>query len=228
MSEVTQLPFPEWWDEFLRDGRPREDFYDSLDRLLRYVAELPAAKLETFTSELVDLACGQAKGWSLALAALERLAGRDARHRLRAVALMLPAVHPPHPLGDYRHALLRVLAKDPNGEFLDSVDAYCNSEIGIGFTSVVWALWPHQKDRFARYYARYLAQTSPATWSGTVVVQGFATEPEALTRVRDELLHQHQSVWDTVRNDVLAACSTSWVTAEQASDIRRVCGNGTA
>jgi hypothetical protein len=51
---------------------------------------------------------------------------------------------------------------------------------------------------------------------------------DAAEWVRDLLANDHPATWEAVRSEVLAACSGAWVADEQASEIRRVCGNGAA
>ena len=224
--DTTQLEFPEWWEDWLQKGHEREELHAALERLFRFVDLLPPKKRHAFASELTDLACRQGKAWHIALAALERLAERDDFKRLSLVATALPAVHPPHPLVDYRIGVLRVLAKDTSGEFLGAVDAYCDGEVDAWFTSVAWALWPHHKERFATCHARYFIETPQSRWSGTAVIQAFVTRPQALECLRNRLVNKHPATWNAVRTEVLAACSGSWVDAEQANEIRRVCGSG--
>lgn len=221
---ATQLEFPEWWQDFLRKGHQREDYHETLDRLFRFVDQLPPTKRDAFASELTDLACQQGNAWHVALGALERLAGPTALARLASIAIALPAVHPPHPLADYRVAVLRVLARDPSGKFLDAVDAYCSGEVDAWFTSVAWALWPHHKERSSRCHARYFAEKPRTEWSGTLVVDAFIKKPEALRLVRDRLLDQDPAIWDAVCADVLAACSKFPVGDEQVIETRRACG----
>jgi hypothetical protein len=135
-----------------------------------------------------------------------------------------PFPHPPHPLADYRVAVLRVLARDPSGEFLGAVDAYCSGEVDAWFTSVAWALWPHHKERFSRCHARYFAEKPRTEWSGTLVVDAFVNKPEALRLVRDQLLDQYPAIWNAVCADVLTACSKFPIADEQVIETRRVCG----
>jgi hypothetical protein len=225
---TTQLEFADWWEDWLQNGHEREEFHDALERLFRFVDLLPPVKRDAFASELTGLACRQGKAWHIALGALERLAGRDAFERLSRVAIALPAVHPPHPLVDYRIGILRVLGKDASGEFLGPVDAYCAGEVDSWFTSVAWALWPHHKERFARCHARYFIETPQPRWSGTAVIQAFLTRPQALGWLRNRLISEHPATWNAVRTEVLAACSGTWTDDEQANEIRRLCGGGVA
>jgi len=127
-------------------------------------------------------------------------------------------------VADYRVAVLRVLARDPSGEFLGAVDAYCSGEVDAWFTSVAWALWPHHKDRFSRCHARYFAEKPRTEWSGTLVVDAFVNRPEALRLVRDQLLNQHPAIWNAVCAEVLMAWSRFPVANEQVVETRRVCG----
>jgi hypothetical protein len=224
--EAAELEFSEWWEEFLAAGHPREDFYDARDRLLRFVDDLLPAKREAFISELADLGCRQGKAWGLALAVLERLAGPDVRRRVAQAVETLPRVHPPHPLGDYRAHLLRVLAADPGEESLAAVDSYSQDEIGPGFTSVVWALWPHHEARFARYHARYFAEQPSDDWKWTFVVLAFLAKPRALEMVRDALIEAHPDAWINLRTALLAACARTprWETEQDVNEVRRICG----
>jgi len=219
----SQLTFEEWWREFERGSRGR-DYQGDLVRLLDHVSGLRGAKHEAFVEGLVDI------GWlrhgsSLALAALERVAGSAARGRVARAVENLPTVHPPHPLGDYRCQLLRVLASDPSGEFLQPVDDFFQDVIGLGFTSVVWALWPHQERRFAQYHARYLAEQPWDAWGQTLVIQAFLTEPRALAAVRDALLERYPDKWVSVRAAVLAACTPTprWCREQDVREVHRIC-----
>ena len=219
----NQVTFDEWWADF-HAGNPREDYLEALEGLLRYADALSDVKRAAFVEGLVEV------GWlrhgsSLALGALERLAGSDARRRVAQAVETLPRVHPPHPLGDYRTQLLRVLATDPSGEHLAAVDSYCQDEIGPGFTAVVWALWPHHEARFARYHARYFAEQPWDAWGQTFVVLAFLTKPRALELVRDTLLDAHPVKWMDLRTALLAACSRTprWETEQDMRMVRSIC-----
>ena len=219
-----QVTFEDWWIDFLRETRGA-DYHEDLARLLTYVAGLSGAKRDAFVEGLVDV------GWlrygsAIALGALERLAGPDVRRRVVRAVETLPTVRPPHSLGDYRHSLLRVLAADPSGEALAPVDSYCQDEIGPGFTSIVWALWPHHEARFAQYHARYFVEQPWDAWGQTAVVQAFLTEPRALAAVRDALLDRHPATWASVRSAVMAACTPTprWCSEQNALEVRRICG----
>ena len=224
----TEVVFQDWWQAFLADARDGKDPQAALKDLCRFVDGLPTTKREAFVVELIDLACQRSEGWDFALGALERFAGPDARRSLAAAVAKVPPVRPPHALGDYRHGILRVLASDPLGEYLGPVKAYCAEKIGPGYTSVVWALWPHQKGLFAAAHARYFVERSPNEWAHTAVVQAFTTEPEALTAVRDALLDLDRPAWNAVRGAVLASIVAWRSTEEQTEQIRRVCDAGAA
>ena len=220
----SQVTFEEWWIDFAR-GTREADYYEASERLLTYVAGLSGSKRDALVKGLVDV------GWlrhgsDVALGALERLAGPDARRRVARAVETLPTVRPPHPLGDFRHSLLRVLAADPSGECLAAVDSYCQDEIGPGFTTIVWALWPHHGARFAQYHARYFAEQPWDAWGQTAVVQAFLTEPPALEAVRDALLDRYPDKWANVRNAVIAACTPTprWCSEENAREVRKICG----
>lgn len=225
---AEEMRFEDWWAAFMADARERKDAYDTVDGLLRYADRLPTMKRGAFVAELVDLACNRSLGWSIALEGLSQLADANARRRLASALEGVPALHPPHPLGDYRFALLRVLASDPLGEWLEPVRAYCADKIGFGYTSVVWSLWPHQRDLFSSAYARYFAEQASESWEHTTVVQAFTTTPEALAAIRDVLLRQNRTAWEVVKKAVLSVSAASWVSWRQAERIRRVCEGGAA
>lgn len=222
--ENDPVNFDEWWPDFPREPRG-DDYFDALERLMRYAAGLSDVKRAALVDGLVEVAWMR-HGSVLALIALEQLAGPDARRRVAEAVATLPTVRPPHLLGDYRHQLLRVLARDPSGEHLAAVDSYCQDEIGPGFTSVVWALWPHHEARFARYHARYFAEEPWDAWGHTLVVAAFVGKPRALEMVRDALIGVSPDAWTRLRTSLLAACArTSRVETEHdLREVQRICG----
>ena len=220
---MDQLTFDEWWEEFLNDTHPREDFYETLHRLRTFIGGLSSTKRDAFVAGMVDVACDRRDGWSLALSALERFGGREARRRLHDTVIALPEVRPPHPLGDYRDSVLRVLASDSESEFIAPVEEFCRQQIGPGFTGVVWALWPHRRDMFARYHARFFVEAPAEWWARKAVIQAFVSEPEALVAVRDALRDQ-PSTWEAVREAALWASSGSSVAPDRSVVIHRICG----
>ena len=100
-----------------------------------------------------------------------------------------------------------MLAADTSDEFLPLVDGYCQDEIGPAYISVVWRLWPHHAERFARYHARYFAEQPWHKWAQSAVIQVFVNKPKALAAVRDALLETKPDEWNRVRCAVLALCT---------------------
>ena len=212
------------WQEFLIEHAPKKDPDEALARLMHDIQAQSSGKRDAFLSELAEVAGQRRDGWNFALAALRECGGRAQRERLASAAESLPAVRGPHPLGDYREALLCVLASDPSGEFLRPVEAYGGESIGPGFTGVIWPLWPHHADLFARYHARYFVEQPQTSWAGTAVIQAFASRPDAVAAVRDVLCPAAPAVWASVRESILEASAAPWVDDRQAARIRRVCG----
>lgn len=219
----TQLDFGEWWTDFLRNGGGREDSADTIGRLNEFARQLPPGKREAFVAELAELGCSGREFSHLALGALETLADHASRRRIAATATTLPEVHPPHPFGDLRTALLRVLARGPAEDTLGLVDSYCNGHIGPSYTSVVWALWPHHRDKFARYHARYFAETASTEWSGTAVIQAFVATPEALSALRQVMAPASPDAWRRVCAEARRQSSGSWVAPWQTEAVKRIC-----
>jgi hypothetical protein len=187
---TTQLTFDEWWEDFLAAGHPRDDFYQMQERFFHYMEPLPPSKLGAFTSELVTLAMDRGHRRDLALKALEYFGGREDRRRLHSAATRLYSPLILHPGNDYRESILRVLESDSTSEFVGPVEEYLRQAIGLSYTSVVWSLWPHRRDLFARYHARYFAEVRPDAWAGTAEIQAFIWQPDALVAVRDVLMKE--------------------------------------
>jgi hypothetical protein len=217
-----QVTFDEWWSDF--HGNKWDSGNVAVHALLSFASQLSPAKRDAFVEGLVNV--GWLRDGSLiALGALEELATPAVRRQIAGVVETLPKVHPPHALGDYRSTLLRVLAKDPSGEFLEPVDDYCQADIGLGYSAVVWALWPHHVERFAKYHARYFAEQPWLEWSQSCEVVVFVDKPEALLAVRDALLEVKPDEWNDLSKAVLTACTPapSWCREDEVRKVRRIC-----
>lgn len=222
---TTQLEFGEWWNDLLRRSGSREEPPETIERLNRFVLEQSPSKRHAFVAELTEFGCGGADSSHFALGALETLADHDSRRRVADVLQTFPEVHPPHPLADFRSALLRVLARGPADGTLRPVDAFCEGHIGPAFTSVVWALWPAHRERFARSHARYFVEVPHAEWSGTAVIQSFVATPEALAALREVMVPASAATWQIVRDEALRESSGSWVQPWQSTAIQRICSS---
>src|SRR2546430_3298039 len=116
------------WRDLIRTEY-RDGGYENVRDVIRYIAGVPEDNRQSFLNELVSVGLNKSDGWGIALAALESEATPNQIRTLCENVRSLPAENLVY--------VLRVLAKDPNGDCLAPVEQYLlNGPFGVDWTAL--------------------------------------------------------------------------------------------
>ena len=213
--------FDTWWSGFERracDAGPHE----TAERLRGKLRRTRVAERPGFLCDLWQVLLQQRRDYGVALFLLDALTDADCLHELALRLCPLPGLQSPDEEAHLAD-LMRVLAAANDPDLLLPVTQYLlERPMSPEWTTVPWALWPHQKELFARAWQRYLRETQPADWHDGLIVKSFLAEPDAVRLVRSKVALEHPEHWDTLRAALIdVADQVSWLSREQRASLDR-------
>ena len=197
---MERIPFDQWWAEFSHEHRgDRDGGYRAVEDLVRFIGELEATDRRSFLDELLVVALG---GDSVAAAALGKCAEAP---QVAALCAHLSPLPGPVSLSDESRlvTLLCILGADPHQACSSPVEEFLlRRGITVYWSSVPWALWPHNAELFVRAWTRYFSTQPVATWSDTSIVQAFLSHPDALAELKKELAVTNSEAWEALSSSL--------------------------
>ena len=213
--------FEAWWDGFTRRAR-HAGAYDTARRLQDKLRRTRVAERSEFLRDLWEVLLQRRREYGIALFLLDALTDPEGLQELATHLLPLPDLQSSDEEAHLAD-LMRLLAAADDPTVLPPVREYL-LERGISpeWTTVPWALWPHQKDLFAQAWQRYLREKQPGDWNCSAMVKSFLAEPDAVRIVRSKVAHEHPEHWDVLRAALIdEAEHVGWLSREQRASLDR-------
>jgi hypothetical protein len=213
--------FETWWSGF--EQRTREAGAHEIAHWLRgKLRRTRVVERGAFLRDLWEVLLQRRRDYGVALFLLDALTDpeglRELAGRLSPLPDLQSADEEAH-LAD----LMRVLAAAGDSGLLPPVAEYLlERPMSPEWTTVPWALWPHQKELFALAWQRYLRETQPADWTDALIVESFLAEPDAVRILRSKVASEHPEHWDVLRNALIdEADQVGWLSREQRASLDR-------
>lgn len=212
--------FEVWWEKIRRDPSALSDPHAAALRLSGRLGELPAEDHAAFLDDLLRFLLRERFAYGVTLFLLQGISDPAA---LDVIARHLSPL--PERQSDEEEAhladLIRILAATNLEQLGNEVSSYLTErEIGPYWSSVPWALWPHQPELFANAWARFLEQQQPECFDDLLVVRSFLGEPQAIPVVRRKL---PRKLWRPFREALRREESVvRWLSDEQRTELRRI------
>ena len=193
---------PSTWLGELRDA------HEAARRLGRELRGLEASKRPAFLDQLLVALLQERHAYGVALFLLERLTNRATLEKLHERLRPLPGLQTDEE-ESHLADLIRILAATGDRSMTPAVEDYLlQREPSSQWSTVPWALWPHNRELFARAWLRYFGEREPAEWTGTLVIRSFLSEPAAIDVVKQQLSGAAPERWDTSAGE--RRCSIRW------------------
>jgi hypothetical protein len=207
---------PSTWLGELRDA------HEAARRLGRELRGLEASKRPAFLDQLLVALLQERHAYGVALFLLERLTDRATLEKLHERLRPLPGLQTDEE-ESHLADLIRILAATGDRSMTPAVEDYLlQREPSSQWSTVPWALWPHNCELFARAWLRYFGERDPADWTGTFVVRSFLSEPAAIDVVKQQLSRAAPERWALLRKALLhQAGSASWLSVEDRAELDR-------
>ncbi len=217
--------YESWWREFVAGLRERGDAYEAAARLRRRLQALPPDERGPQAAMALHSLLVDQRAYGVALFLLEGLTDRSL---LRTIASALES--PPERCWDeeesYLADLIRLLAAANDELLVIPVRGYLlERRIDPHWSTVPWALWPHERELFARAWTRFFVETKPAEWAGSLVVRPFLGEADAIVLVGDRLGDTAPTRWNEFRDALTRQAGLAgWLTTEQRTALEQALG----
>ena len=213
--------FEAWWDGFTRRAGHAGP-YETAHRLRGKLRRTPVAERSEFLRDLLEVLLRQRREYGIVLFLLETVTDPAGLRELAARLSPLPGLQSSDEEAHLAD-LMRLLAATGDPTLLPPVREYLlERSMSRDWATVPWALWPHQKELFARSWQRYLRETQPHDWSGTAVVESFLAEPDAVRIVRRQVAGADPEHWDVLRAALIdEAAHVGWLSREQRASLDR-------
>jgi len=213
--------FEIWWNGFTHRARDAGS-YEIAERLRGKLRRTRVADRAGFLCDLWEVLLQRRHDYGVALFLLDALTDAESLHELALKLSPLPELQNPDEEAHLAD-LMRVLAAAGGPGLLRPVTEYLlDRSMSPEWTTVPWALWPHQKELFARAWQRYLRETQPADWNDGSIVKSFLAEPDAVRIVRSKVAPEHPEHWDTLRAALIdVADQVGWLSREQRASLDR-------
>ncbi len=211
--------FDIWWDGFQRRVADEEPF-EIANRLRRKLCRTRVTEREEFLRRLWGVLLQRRRAYGVALFLLEGVKDLAQLRQLARKLMPLPGLQA-RDEESHLADLLRLLAAADVPTLLPPVEAYLlERPIGPYWATVPWALWPHQKELFARAWQRYLCETQPSDWNAALIIDSFLTEPEAVSLVRTMVAAVRPESWEFLRQALIGeAGQVGWLSEEQRESL---------
>jgi len=221
---MNATAFRDWWQELETDLESGVDAYEASARLRRRLQSLPATERTRRGAEVLRVLLGERRAYGVALFLLEGLTDRSLLATIASSLEPLPE-RCDEEEQPYLADLIRLLAAGDRPT-ADVVRGYLlERPVDPHWSTVPWALWPHEKPLFAQAWSRFFREQDPADWAGSLVVKPFLSEAEAIVLVRDRLRETAPERWNALR-DALArqAGMAGWLSTGQRAALERALG----
>jgi hypothetical protein len=222
---VANRELNEWWKTFQKRLEPGHDPHELARELRDRFDVLPPGEQRRFLRRVWKGLLQQRRAYGVALFVLEGLTEPAILHDIAGTLEPFPtalALDEESHLAD----LLRILAAADDEELLLPVEHYLlEREIGSHWASVPWALWPHQKQLFARVWTRFFNDVEPYAWRHPLVIKPFLGEPAAIRAVKRRLSKSSKEKWIELRDALTRQAEIAdWLNPKQRAAVDRALG----
>lgn len=205
---MSQVEFEELWEEFL-SREYKDGGYENARQIKNYIQGLSDQKRVVFLDELVAIGISQKHGYRIALSVLESEA--MPQHIQAVCEYVSRRINDPNEAENLVN-LLRVLAADISGRCLAPVERYLlDNEIGLYWTSLPWALWPHHSELFCRAEVRYFTTRPSEEWRNSAIPQTYLSRSDALAQLKPKLSEASERAWQELRSVLWEQRNARWL-----------------
>lgn len=219
---MNPTSFDKWWKRFRRSVDRETNAREVAGTLRRHWLGLPEADRQPFLGMALEHLLQRERSYGVALFMLEAVTdpaylAEFARH-LQPLPDLQDEDEESH-LAD----LMRVLGAAGDASLTEPISHYLlQRPIGPYWSSVPWALWPHDKKLFGRAWSRFFEEHDAGNGSMSRVLRSFLTEPEAIGVVKRFLAGSSRKRWEALRQALLRqAGRAQWLSPEQRQALER-------
>jgi hypothetical protein len=211
-----------WWDGFRKWLDDQTDPHEAARRLRRKLRGLELWEERRFFEQAVEILLQDRHAYGVALFLLEGVS--DPTYLVQIAERLQPL---PELQSDDEEShladLIRILAAANDPRLIPVVEQYLiEREMGVHWSTVPWAVWPHHQQLFGRAWKRFFLEHEPSEWKNTLVIRSFLTEPEAIRVVREQLARKSDERWTTLREALIRQAGlAAWLSEEQRAALDR-------
>lgn len=219
---MTSPSFETWWKRFRASVRRGADAKETAQTLRRHWLGLAETDRRPYLDRALQRLLQRQRHYGVALFMLEAVTdpaylGEFHRH-LQPLPGLQPEDEESH-LAD----LMRILGAAGDAALTPAIRAYLlERPIGPYWSSVPWALWPHERRLFGEAWTRFFLEHDAGNGNLGGVLRAFLTEPEAIGSVKRFLAPASASHWEGLRQALKRqAGGAQWLSAAQRRALER-------